>query len=110
MNLYRYFDGEIAKALGTLAAEGALPAGLDLTRVTVEPTRDPAHGDISSNAAMVLAKPAGKKPRDVAEALAAKLRGHAAIAAVEVAGPRFVNLRLAESFYKEYVAHSASSG
>ena len=63
MNLYRYFDGEIAKALGTLAAEGALPAGLDLTRVTVEPTRDPAHGDISSNAACNIVAPLGVEYR-----------------------------------------------
>jgi arginyl-tRNA synthetase len=110
MNLYRYFDHEIAHALATLAGEGVLPIGLDLSRVTVEPTRDPAHGDISSNAAMVLAKPAGKKPRDVAEALAAKLRGHKDIAAVEVAGPGFVNMRLAESFWHARIADILKEG
>jgi len=110
MNLYRFFDREIAQALATLAAEGVLPIGLDLSRVTVEPTRDPAHGDISSNAAMVLAKPAGKKPRDVAEALAARLRGHKDIAAVEVAGPGFVNMRLAESFWHARIADILTEG
>jgi arginyl-tRNA synthetase len=110
MNLYRYFDREIAHALAALAGEGVLPIGLDLSRVTVEPTRDPAHGDISSNAAMVLAKPAGKKPRDVAEALAGKLRGHQDIAAVEVAGPGFVNMRLAESFWHARMADILNEG
>ena len=110
MNLYRYFDREIAKAIGALAQEGALPSGLDLARVTVEPTRDPAHGDISSNAAMVLAKPAAKKPRDIAEALKQKLAGHEAIASIEVAGPGFVNMRLADSFWHARMADILEEG
>jgi arginyl-tRNA synthetase len=110
MNLYRHFDREIAQALAALAGEGALPIGLDLARVTVEPTRDPAHGDISSNAAMVLAKPAGRKPRDVADALAVKLRGHPDIATVEVAGPGFINMRLAESFWHARLADILKEG
>ncbi|MGE5147659.1 MAG: arginine--tRNA ligase, partial [Candidatus Eiseniibacteriota bacterium] len=110
MNLYRYFDQEIAKAIAALASEGVLPAGLDLARVTVEPTRDPSHGDISSNAAMVLAKPAAKKPRDIAEALARKLEGHDAIASVAVAGPGFVNIRLADSFWHARMADILKEG
>src|SRR5665213_2879626 len=79
---------------GALAAEGGWPAGIDLSRVVVEPPRDAAHGDMATNAAMVLAKEAKTKPRDLAEAIAAKLRADDLIAAVDVAGPGFINLTL----------------
>ncbi|HTB03263.1 MAG TPA: arginine--tRNA ligase [Bradyrhizobium sp.] len=79
---------------GVLAAEGGWPAGIDLSRVVVEPPRDAAHGDMATNAAMVLAKEAKTKPRDLAEAIAAKLRADGLIAAVDVAGPGFINLTL----------------
>ena len=71
-----------------------MTAPLDLSRVTAEPPRDPSHGDISTNAAMVLNKAFGKPPRALAEAIAAKLRDHDDVAAVEIAGPGFINLRL----------------
>jgi len=77
-----------------LIAEGVLPAGIDLARVVVEPPKDASHGDMASNAAMVLAKEARAKPRDLAEAIAAKLRADPLIAAVEIAGPGFINLTL----------------
>ncbi|MDO8400234.1 MAG: arginine--tRNA ligase [Bradyrhizobium sp.] len=79
---------------GVLAAEGGWPAGIDLSRVVVEPPRDAAHGDMATNAAMVLAKEARAKPRDLAEAIAAKLRADDLIASVDVAGPGFINLTL----------------
>lgn len=79
---------------GVLAAEGTLPAGADLTRVVVEPPKDASHGDMATNAAMVLAKEAKAKPRDLADAIAAKLRADDLISAVEVAGPGFINLTL----------------
>ncbi len=79
---------------GVLAAEGTLPAGADLSRVVVEPPKDASHGDMATNAAMVLAKEAKAKPRDLADAIAAKLRADDLIAAVEVAGPGFINLTL----------------
>ena len=79
---------------GVLAAEGGWPAGIDLSRVVVEPPRDAAHGDMATNAAMVLAKEAKLKPRDLAEAIAAKLRADDLIASVDVAGPGFINLTL----------------
>ena len=79
---------------GALAAEGGWPAGIDLSRVVVEPPRDAAHGDMATNAAMVLAKEAKAKPRDLAEAIAAKLRADDLIATVDVAGPGFINLTL----------------
>ncbi|MDB5615988.1 arginine--tRNA ligase [Tardiphaga sp.] len=84
-----------------LAAEGMLPAGLDLARVVVEPTKDVSHGDMASNAAMVLAKEARLKPRDLAEAIAAKLRDDELVAAVEVAGPGFINLTLKTAVWAE---------
>src|SRR5947209_5934646 len=74
MNVFRYFQDEIVRVLDELARDGRLPPGLDASRVAVEPPRDPAHGDVSTNAAMVLAKPAGMKPRDLADALASLLR------------------------------------
>src|SRR5471030_3305733 len=79
---------------GVLAAEGGWPVGIDLSRVVVEPPRDAAHGDMATNAAMVLAKEAKAKPRDLAEAIAAKLRADDLIASVDVAGPGFINLSL----------------
>ncbi len=84
----------VRSANDALMASGDLPAGTDQSRVTVEPPRDPTHGDIATNAAMVLAKDAGRKPRDLAEAIAAQLRGDELVAKVDVAGPGFINLTL----------------
>jgi arginyl-tRNA synthetase len=84
-----------------LAAEGGWPAGIDLSRVVVEPPREAAHGDMATNAAMVLAKEAGIKPRDLAEQIAAKLRADDLIAAVDVAGPGFINLTLKPSAWSQ---------
>ncbi|MDB5656790.1 MAG: arginyl-tRNA synthetase [Tardiphaga sp.] len=84
-----------------LATDGLLPAGLDLARVVVEPTKDASHGDMASNAAMVLAKEAKLKPRDLAEAIAAKLRDDDLVATVEVAGPGFINLTLKTAVWAE---------
>jgi arginyl-tRNA synthetase len=79
---------------GALAIEGNWSAGIDLSRVVVEPPRDASHGDMATNAAMVLAKEAKAKPRDLAEQIAAKLRADALIASVDTAGPGFINLSL----------------
>src|SRR6201985_3334604 len=86
---------------GALAAEGGWPAGIDLSRVVVEPPRDATHGDMATNAAMVLAKEAKTKPRDLAEAIAARLRSDDLIASVDVAGPGFINLTLKASAWAE---------
>src|SRR4030081_3596951 len=83
-------------ACSALAVEGGWP-GVDLSRVVVEPPRDASHGDMATNAAMVLAKEAKSKPRDLAEAIATKLRADDLIASVEVAGPGFINLSLKPS-------------
>jgi len=91
------FDTVLARVhavLATLAGDGRLPPGLDASRVVVEPPREAAHGDMATNAAMVLAKEAGKKPRDLAEAIAAELGKDDLVAKVDVAGPGFINLTL----------------
>lgn len=94
MNLFSEFLAAIGGAVAAVASEQVIAAALDLSRVTAEPPRDPSHGDISTNAAMVLSKAFGKPPRALAEAIAEKLRTHPDVAAVEIAGPGFINLRL----------------
>jgi arginyl-tRNA synthetase len=86
---------------GALATEGGWSAGHDLSRVVVEPPRDPAHGDMATNAAMVLAKDARTKPRDLAEQIAARLRADDLIASADVAGPGFINLTLKASAWSD---------
>jgi arginyl-tRNA synthetase len=81
-------------ACAALAEEGALPAGLDLSRIVVEPPRDASHGDMATNAAMVLAKDAKSKPRDLADRIATQLRADGLIDEAEIAGPGFINLTL----------------
>src|SRR5919106_1779456 len=93
-NIFALVLDKVRAANAALAAEGTMPADLDQSRIVVEPPRDAAHGDMATNAAMVLAKDAGKKPRDLAEAIAGKLRADALIANVDVAGPGFINLTL----------------
>ena len=92
--LYAAFSGHIAAALDALEAAGSLPAGLNRAAITVEPPRDPSHGDLATNAAMVLAKPAGTNPRALAEALVAELSKVPAVVSAEIAGPGFINLRV----------------
>jgi arginyl-tRNA synthetase len=93
-HLFANVLARVRAACGALAGEGGWPAGIDLSRVVVEPPRDAAHGDMATNAAMVLAKDARSKPRDLAEKIADKLRADDLIASVEVAGPGFINLTL----------------
>lgn len=99
MNLFKDFQQLVLAELQKLTAEGQLPAGLDLGRVTVEPPRDSSHGDMATNAAMVLAKPAGRKPRDLAALLAERLEKAEGVSAIEIAGPGFINLRLNSSIW-----------
>src|SRR5437667_12858449 len=91
-NIFATVLDRVHAALAALTASGALPA-LDVSRVVVEPPRDASHGDMATNAAMVLAKDAGKKPRELAELIAEKLRADDLIAKVDVAGPGFNKLR-----------------
>jgi len=110
MNLFRHFEDRVAEAVAALAAEGALPAGLDTARVSVEPPREATHGDVTTNAAMVLAKPAGMKPRDLAGLLAERLAAGEAVAGAEIAGPGFINLRLDDGFWHARLAEILMTG
>lgn len=101
MNLFAEMRAGVIAALDQMTAEGKLPEGLDFAAVTVEPPRDAAHGDMATNAAMVLAKAAGKKPREIADVLAAKLAADPRVTAAEVAGPGFLNLRLAPAVWAD---------
>jgi arginyl-tRNA synthetase len=100
----------VQAATAALAAEGALPADLDTSRIVVEPPRDASHGDMATNAAMVLAKDAGKKPRDLADAIAAKLRADPLIEKADVAGPGFINLTLKATAWRDALVAAIRSG
>ena len=108
--LYNRFEGHVADALAALAASGDLPAGLDLRNVAVEPPRDVTHGDLATNAAMVLAKPAGLKPRDIAMMLAQKLARLPEVDAAEPAGPGFLNLTLRADVWRAELAAILGEG
>tara|TARA_R110000772_G_scaffold200307_1_gene310851 strand:+ start:1900 stop:3624 length:1725 start_codon:yes stop_codon:yes gene_type:complete len=95
--LFHIFQQHIDKALDDLVASGDLPADLDRKNVTLEPPRDPAHGDLSTNAAMVLSKAAGQKPRDLAEKIVEKLNALDDVKTAEIAGPGFINLRVSDA-------------
>ena len=94
MNLFAVFSERVNAAVTAVAGDLPDAAALDLSRVVVEPPRDPSHGDMATNAAMVLAREFGLKPRDLAGKIAEKLRADPDVAAVEIAGPGFINLRL----------------
>lgn len=110
MNLFADIRALVVAELTAMAAEGVLPQGLDLSNVAVEPPRDPAHGDMATNAAMVLSKPAGQPPRAIADALAARLGKDPRIAEAAVAGPGFLNLRLSNMVWQGVVKAALSEG
>ena len=110
MTLFTRFTAHVDAALDALTAAGTLPADLDRRNVTVEPPRDATHGDLATNAAMVLAKPAGTNPRALAEALAGELRTLPEVAEVSVAGPGFINLRLHDDVWREEIATIVGEG
>lgn len=110
MTLFAEIRETVLAAISGLVADGTLPEGLETRAVTVEPPRDPSHGDMATNAAMVLAKPAGKKPRDVAEALAARLADDARLESVDVAGPGFLNLRLSGDVWRGVIGQVLEQG
>lgn len=110
MTLFTRFTAHVDAALDALTAAGTLPADLDRRNVTVEPPRDATHGDLATNAAMVLAKPAGTNPRILAEALAGELRALPEVAEVSVAGPGFINLRLHDDVWRKEIATIVGEG
>jgi arginyl-tRNA synthetase len=100
MNIFAILKTQIEAVVGALVAEGALPQGLDLTRVAAEPPRDASHGDVTTNAAMVLAKPAGKNPKELAELLVERLTKVPNVTGASVAGPGFINLKLNDDIWR----------
>src|SRR5690349_12211175 len=101
MSLYSQYSTLLHEVLDELVADGALPAGLDRRGVTVEPPRDPAHGDLATNAAMVLARGAKTNPRALAEAIKPRLEALPPVTSVEVAGPGFINIRLTPDAWRD---------
>jgi arginyl-tRNA synthetase len=110
MNLFSDFLASIRTAANAVAADLALQGTIDLDKVTAEPPRDPAHGDIATNAAMVLTKAFGKPPRVLAEAIAVKLREHTDVAHVDIAGPGFINIRLRHTVWPRLLDAALSHG
>jgi arginyl-tRNA synthetase len=94
MNIFAAFQTEVESALKALASEGKLPANLDFSKIAAEPPRDASHGDVATNAAMVLSKQAAMNPRALAELLVAKLKAAPDVADVSIAGPGFINAKL----------------
>ena len=110
MNLFAEMETEIRAALAALQAQGKLADGVDMSRLMVEPPREAAHGDMATNAAMVLAKAAEMKPRDLAELLVDALLQSNLVETAEIAGPGFVNLRLDKAAWHQLVPHILNSG
>ena len=110
MNVFNHYRAAIEEIVGGLTADGTMPADLALNRISVEPPRDPSHGDISTNVAMVLAKPAGRKPRDLAGMIAGRLSESDGVDSVDIAGPGFINLRLDAGLWQRQIAEILQAG
>ncbi|WP_265519010.1 arginine--tRNA ligase [Nitratireductor luteus] len=104
MNIFADFSNRVVEAVERLGLQTKDGGALDLARVTMEPPRDPSHGDLATNAAMVLSKAVGENPRALGERLAAAMAEDADVAEVSVAGPGFVNLRLSDGFWQARLA------
>ena len=110
MNLFEIYSARLHAALSALAERGALPAGLNLARVVVEPTKAPDHGDLATNAAMVLAKDAGTNPRALATLLVEELSKDPEIIKAEIAGPGFINLTLQPAVFTAVLKAAIEAG
>ena len=110
MNIFAEFQAEVMAAVESLTAAGKLPPGLDLSKLAAEPPREASHGDVSTNAAMVLAKPAGMNPRALAEMLVEKLRSAMAVREVTIAGPGFINARLDAAVWPKLLSGIVAQG
>jgi arginyl-tRNA synthetase len=108
--LHARFAADLDLILDALVAEGALPAGLDRRNVTVEPPRDVTHGDLATNAAMVLAKPAATNPRALAQLIQPRLAALPHVVSAEIAGPGFLNVRLTEDTWRGELATILAEG
>ncbi|WP_027666044.1 arginine--tRNA ligase [Rhizobium leguminosarum] len=110
MNLFTDFEARIKTALEQIDLVREKRSELDFGRITVEPPRDASHGDVATNAAMVLAKPLGTNPRALADVIIAKLKEDADVADVSVAGPGFINIRLAVGYWQRLLASMIGAG
>lgn len=110
MNVFAEVEARVLAALKGLQAKGMLPEDLDFGAVAVEQPRDSSHGDLACNAAMVLAKAAKMKPRDIADALSSSLQTDPDVASAEVAGPGFINLRMRDGFWHDVVGAILAQG
>ena len=110
MNIYAHFESEIRTIIDGLVQADQLPSGLDTSRITCEAPRDPSHGDLATNAAMVLAKAAGVKPRDLAEQIAEHLQQVDGVDSVDIAGPGFINMRLDPSCWRDRINDILAAG
>jgi arginyl-tRNA synthetase len=110
MNLFASYQAKIVDIIHDIVRTGAVPAGMSTARAVVEPPRDPAHGDLAANAAMVLAKDAGLKPRDLAELIIARLVLDPGVASAEIAGPGFINIRLKPELFDAVVRGAVEMG
>lgn len=109
-DIYTSLNKQLEIAINTLKSDGFLPENLDTKNVVVEQPKDLSHGDFATNAAMVLAKPAKKNPRDIATKLAEQLTGKVGIASVDVAGPGFINFKMENSCFHEQIETILSLG
>jgi len=110
MNIYAHFESEIRSIIDGLVQADQLPKGLNTSRITCEAPRDPSHGDLATNAAMVLAKAAGVKPRDLAEQIAERLQKVDGVDRVDIAGPGFINMRLDPSCWRDRIHDILAAG
>ena len=104
MNIFRYFESKFTCMLAELVERGLLPKNLDTTRVVFELPRDASHGDLATNAAMILAKPSQKSPRDLASVFAVEFAKIDGVTGVEIAGPGFINLRILPILWARQIA------
>ncbi len=110
MNIFRFFEEEFRSIVGFMETAGDLPAGLDTSRVVFELPREASHGDLACNAAMVLAKAAGMKPRDLAEAFSLKIGEIAGVKSIEIAGPGFINIRVEPRLWAQEIDDIIAAG
>ena len=110
MNYFKHLRNVVLESVEELAVSGVVPGGLDLEAINVEPPRDPAHGDVATNAALALARKAGKKPREIAEPLARTLGRVPELSRVDVAGPGFINMRLSAAFLRDRLRDALEAG
>ncbi len=110
MNNFDYLKSELESVLGWLGEDGGLPKDLDASRVTFELPREASHGDVATNAAMVLSKQVGMAPRDLAQILLTEFEAHDAVRSAEIAGPGFINMRLTDAFWQARLAEVLAAG